>query len=185
MKTISVIGMLFVCFISQAQAASQATAANNSSATYIVVGAIGVNGPVYAMDVDYSLCTGHFNGVWVGGNFTKAGGGSAWNLVFWENDATGITYWDVPATPTVTSPSDGSVFSSPADVTVTADFPASGCAIEKVEFYEGNTLLDSITTVPYSFDWNGVPAGTHTLRAVATAGDGRIGISDPVSFTVQ
>jgi hypothetical protein len=43
----------------------------------------------------------------------------------------------------------------------------------------------SIASVPCSFNWNGVPAGTHTMRAVATDGNGRIGISDPITFTVQ
>jgi hypothetical protein len=68
---------------------------------------------------------------------------------------------------------------------VIATFAASGCSIAKVEFYENNTLLASITATPYSFTWNGVPVGPHTIRAVATDANRRIGVSDPVTFTVQ
>ncbi|MEY2465535.1 MAG: hypothetical protein QOD03_56 [Verrucomicrobiota bacterium] len=82
-------------------------------------------------------------------------------------------------------PANGAIISSPANVTVTAGFAASGCTIAKVEFYENNKLLATVTTAPYSFIWNSVPVGTHTIRAVATDGNGRIGVSDTVFFTIQ
>jgi hypothetical protein len=150
-------------------------------------GGLGVNGPIYAMDVDYSICNGSLAGIWVGGSFSQAGGGSAWNIAFWMNDVSNPqnpkTYWAVPATPTIIIPGHGATVSSP--VAVFADFAAAGCAIAKVEFFEENRLLASITSWPYSFIWSGVSAGMHTIRAVATDGNGRIAISEPVSFTVQ
>lgn len=40
--------------------------------------------------------------------------------------------------------------------------------IVKVEFYEGSTLLGTDTTSPYSISWPNVPAGNHTVTAIAT-----------------
>ena len=45
------------------------------------------------------------------------------------------------------------------------------------EFFEANMFLASITSAPYSFTWNAVPVGSHTIRAVATGAHGRVGIS--------
>ena len=158
--------------------------ANAAGMPCVVPGALGVNGPVYAMDVDYSLCTGAFFGVWVGGSFSQAGGGSAWNIAFWDLNA-GNTYWDVPATPTIVTPANGAVVVPPATVGVLANFTATGCSIAGVEFYEDKRLLATVTTPPYSFVWSGASVGTHTIRAIATDGNGRIATSDPVTFRMD
>ena len=62
---------------------------------------------------------------------------------------------------------------------------ASGCGVAGVGFYEGTLLLASDTTAPFSFTWNGVTAGTHTLTAVATDSNGNVTVSEPVSFRVN
>lgn len=134
------------------------------------------------MDVDYSICNGQLNGIWVGGNFTRAGGGSAWNIAFW---AASGGYWDVPATATIVSRLNGAVFQSPASVLVSADFAASGCGVAGVGFCEGNILLATDATAPFSFTWNSVPSGTHSLTAVATDNIGNVTRPDAVSFKVN
>lgn len=149
----------------------------------VVPGALGVNGTIHALDVDSSLCTGQLNGVWVGGTFSSAGGGSAWNLAFWNVNSGG--YWDVPATPTITSPPNGGVIVPPASIQVSASFAATGCTIAGVAFYEGNRLLAADTVAPYAFTWSGAAAGSHSITAVATVGNGRLGVSDTISFRVD
>jgi len=114
-------------------------------------------------------------------NSFKVPGGSAWNPVLWTNDMSFFTAkqcWAVPPTPQIVTPGSGSIVSEP--VAVTATFPATGCSIS-----EDNRLLASITSAPYSFSWTGASAGPHTIRAVATDGNGRIAVSEPVGFTVQ
>ena len=68
---------------------------------------------------------------------------------------------------------------------VLATFQVSGCAIAGVEFYEGKRLLASFTTPPYSYVWNGPSIGTHTITAVSTDSNGRIAVSEPVTFRVN
>jgi hypothetical protein len=39
--------------------------------------------------------------------------------------------------------------------------------ISRVDFYAGATLLDSDRSSPYTYNWNGVPAGMYAITAVA------------------
>jgi hypothetical protein len=90
-----------------------------------------------------------------------------------------------PPTVSLTSPANNATFAPPASITLTATAtPGSGASISKVEFFNGATLLNSDTTSPYSFAWNGVTAGTYTLTAKATDNKGSATTSAPVNVTV-
>jgi hypothetical protein len=67
-------------------------------------------------------------------------------------------------------------------ITATADDPNG--TVEKVEFYDGNTLLATCTAKPYQATWTGAKAGTHTLKAVATDNDGETSTAS-VQITLQ
>ncbi len=67
-------------------------------------------------------------------------------------------------------------------ITATADDPNG--TVEKVEFYEGTTLLATCTAKPYQATWTGAKAGTHTLKAVATDNDGETSTAS-VQITLQ
>ncbi|HKN82779.1 MAG TPA: Ig-like domain-containing protein, partial [Pyrinomonadaceae bacterium] len=76
----------------------------------------------------------------------------------------------VNAVPTVsiTSPANNAVFTAPANITINATASDSDGTISKVEFYQGNTLLNTDTVAPYSYTWPNVAAGTYSLTAKAT-----------------
>ncbi len=58
--------------------------------------------------------------------------------------------------------------------------------ISRVRFYSGNTRLSTDTNGPnYSYTWRYVPAGTYTLKAVATDDDGASTTSATVTVTVK
>jgi hypothetical protein len=69
-------------------------------------------------------------------------------------------------TVSITSPANNSSFTAPASITISANAFDDG-SIKRVEFYDGGTLLGSDLTSPYSFTWNSVPVGNHSLTAVA------------------
>ena len=48
-----------------------------------------------------------------------------------------------------------------------ASVSAKGHTINKVEFYQGTTLLGTSLTAPYTWTWSGVTAGNYTLKASA------------------
>lgn len=84
----------------------------------------------------------------------------------------------------ITSPANGATFTAPANISIAATASDSDGTVAKVDFFQGTTALASDTTSPYSFTWTNVPAGTYSLRAVATDNLGATG-SSTVSITVR
>src|SRR6185369_4384869 len=74
---------------------------------------------------------------------------------------------NVAPTVSVTSPAANAAFNAPASVTISAAASDADGSINKVEFYNGNTLLGSDNSSPYSFSWNNVAAGSYTITAKA------------------
>lgn len=85
----------------------------------------------------------------------------------------------------ITAPANGATFSAPANIAISATASDSDGTVAKVDFFQGSTLLGSDTTPPYNFSWTNVPAGTYSLRAVATDNLGITGSSSAVSITVR
>ncbi len=83
----------------------------------------------------------------------------------------------------ITSPQQGATFTAGANITITATANDRDGSVTQVEFYQGNTLLATDRTAPYSFTWNNVTAGNYTLTARATDNEGGIGNAS-VSVTV-
>jgi hypothetical protein len=88
----------------------------------------------------------------------------------------------LPPTVAITSPANNASVSS--NFTITATAAASVGSVTNVSFYDGSTLLGSDTTSPYSYDWNGAPAGAHVLKAVAWDSTGLAATSAVVNVTV-
>ena len=70
------------------------------------------------------------------------------------------------------TPEEGVVF---PDVTIEATAIATNGQIEKVEFYDGSTLIETCTTQPYTATLTAPLAGRHELRIVATDSNGKTG----------
>lgn len=86
---------------------------------------------------------------------------------------------------TLTSPSPSTTFRAPANITLTAQASDNDGTLASVSFYNGSTLITTITTPPYTFNWTGVPQGAYTLTAAATDNVGATTISSPVVATVN
>jgi len=84
----------------------------------------------------------------------------------------------------ITSPVNDAVFTTPANITITADAADANGSVAKVDFYLNNILLGSDETSPYSFAWNNAPAGVHTLTTKATDNEGIVTTSKPVTVFV-
>jgi hypothetical protein len=92
---------------------------------------------------------------------------------------------DVPPTVALTSPAGGTTLTAPATVTISANAADVDGTIRQVEFFAGSTSLGVVTGGPYSITWADVPAGTHTIVAVATDNDSATTFSIPVTVTVN
>jgi hypothetical protein len=83
----------------------------------------------------------------------------------------------------VPTPTEGHV--APATVELTAGLTANGNTITKVEFFNGATLLGEDTTIPYSYTWSSVGAGSFSLKARAHYDGGQTVDSDLAALNVR
>ena len=117
------------------------------------------------------------------------------------NPATARLYWYMPSRKAcsiipqellypvtgviLTSPANGTSFGPPATITLTADVSDVPGKVTKVAFYNGDALIGTSSTPPYSMDWKNVPAGSHYLTTKAAAGNGQVSASTAVMITVD
>jgi hypothetical protein len=92
---------------------------------------------------------------------------------------------NVAPTVSITSPVTNATFAARASVTISAEAADSNGTISKVEFYNKDTLIGTITSSPYIFTWNNVGAGTYAVTAKATDNDSLATTSSAVNIIVQ
>jgi len=85
----------------------------------------------------------------------------------------------------ITAPANNATYTAPATVVITATAADADGTVAKVDFYNGSTLLGTVTSVPYNFTWTNVAAGTYTLTAKATDNAGGTAISATTDITVN
>ena len=150
-----------------------------------------------------------FNGAWQDGDMEKwtggPNGGEVWlysynNGGHWPTDQNRHLIWNFckrftlnqpkaritqPAGNTTylyMTPEKGVVF---PDITIEATATATRGGIEKVEIYDGNTLIKSFTEAPYTATLEAPKAGEHELRVVVTDTYGKKGESACVVNCVE
>ncbi|MES2394951.1 MAG: Ig-like domain-containing protein [Bacteroidota bacterium] len=89
-----------------------------------------------------------------------------------------------PPIVSITSPVDGTIFSTPANIGITVDAISNGGNITKVEFFQDTTKIGEDLTVPFQYTWMNITSGNYTLKAVATDNSNRSGISQPINIKV-
>ena len=94
-----------------------------------------------------------------------------------------VTTQNQPSVITITSLKDNADVQAPVTISATVSDPDG--AIVLVEFLDGNTVIGSTTTAPYSFVWTNPSVGTHTISVRATDALGGITTSDPITITSE
>jgi len=112
---------------------------------------------------------------------------AAWDLGVY---ASGIIQPPPPpvTTPTIelTSPSNGASYKWRSNIPIVAVVTPNGNTINKVQFYNGSTLLNEDFYEPYAFTWRSVRVGSYTLTAKAYYNLGAsVVTSAPVSIRVR
>jgi RHS repeat-associated protein len=92
---------------------------------------------------------------------------------------------NAPPTVAITAPAAGAVISAPASITVTAAAADSDGTLQKVDFYQGATLIGTATASPYTIQWTNVAAGAYSLTAVAIDNANATTTSAAVAITVN
>jgi uncharacterized repeat protein (TIGR02543 family) len=89
-----------------------------------------------------------------------------------------------PPVVNLTSPVNGSTYTAPAGITLTATATDADGTIAAVRFYSGTTLLNLDNASPYTYTWMGVSSGTYQLYATATDNQGAVSTSAVANVTV-
>ncbi len=82
------------------------------------------------------------------------------------------------------SPTNGSIYTASASVTLSASASDPDGFVTKVTFYDGNALGATVSNAPYTITAIGLAASNHVLTARATDNGGNISTSSPVTITV-
>ena len=151
----------------------------------------------------YSKTAGYrtVNGSWYDGDLEKwtggPNGGEVWlysynNGGHWPMDLNRHLIWNFckrftlnqPST-TITAPAGETthLYMAPSgeavfpDITIEATAKAAAGTVEKLEIYDGSTLIESLSAEPFTATLTTPTAGKHELRAVATDSNGKRGES--------
>src|SRR5688572_19706233 len=92
---------------------------------------------------------------------------------------------NAPPSVNLTSPTNGAVFSAPASVALSASAADADGAVSQVEFFQGATLLATVTSAPYAFSANNLAGGAYSFTARATDNRGASVSSAPVVVLVN
>ena len=148
----------------------------------------------YSKQIGYKVSGSWFDGdleKWTGG----PNGGEVWlysynNGGHWPNDINPNLIWNFCKRFTlnqpkakITLPKDETTYlymgpeneATFPDVTIEATATATKGTIEKVEFYDGTTLIETLTAAPYTATLTAPKAGKHELRVVVTDSNGKTG----------
>ena len=89
-----------------------------------------------------------------------------------------------PPIVTLSSPTEGATFTSPAVLTIEAIAADSDGTVDSVAFFANGQPIGTDATAPYSITW-AAPMGSYTLTAVAMDNQGATTASAPVHVTVN
>ncbi len=84
------------------------------------------------------------------------------------------------------APTSGAVLSGGATVNLAVSASDAESSISKVDIYIDSILKTTLTTAPYSYNWNtaGVALGSHTIQAIATDAVGNTNATAVTSVTL-
>ena len=85
----------------------------------------------------------------------------------------------------LTSPTDGTGYSSPANIHLSASASATGHTISKVQFYSDGNLAGEVSAAPYQLDWNTTNIGSFSVVARLVYDGSSTVDSAPVTITVE
>jgi hypothetical protein len=107
-----------------------------------------------------------------------------WNSYTEVNILSGSSPLNQAPAVSLTSPIT-TTFNAPATIVLSANATDTDGTISKVEFFNGNSLLFVDNTLPYSYSWNNVAAGTYIIKAIATDNLGATATSTTSTIVVN
>ena len=101
-----------------------------------------------------------------------------------SNETQYLASTNPPPVVILTSPTDGSSFFAPTNLTLSANVTANSHNITKVQFFNYNTLLGESVSAPYSFTWTNVGAGDYQISAQVIYDGGTAALSPSANISI-
>jgi hypothetical protein len=98
---------------------------------------------------------------------TTAPGGTLADSTIYPEQGGATLAPNPPPTVSLTAPANGSAFTAPASVTISADATDSDGSVVRVDFFANGALVGSDTTAPFSVVWAANGPGTYAITAKA------------------
>ena len=117
-------------------------------------------------------------------NFTGAGANFSYSFAPYSASVLTLFSTATPPLVTMSSPTNGAVFGTPATLTLSADVVASGGFLTNVAFYSGATRLAQFTVAPYPLTLSNLALGQYSFTAIAADSNGLISTSAPVTISI-
>jgi len=92
---------------------------------------------------------------------------------------------NIPPTVEITSPADGAEYNEGDVIEIIATASDADGSISKVDFYNGTTLIGTVSAAPYGFAIQNALEGTYSLTCVAFDNSGDSAVSNVVNVTVK
>ena len=92
---------------------------------------------------------------------------------------------NAPPSVSLTAPANGTQLPFQGSTTISASATDTDDGVASVSFYDGGTLLATVTTPPYIYAYNTLSSGTHTLTAKAVDTYGATATSSAVTVGVN
>jgi GH35 family endo-1,4-beta-xylanase len=92
---------------------------------------------------------------------------------------------NTPPTVSLSAPATNTSICSGTSITITASASDVNGTITKVEFFDGTTLLGTVTTSPYTYNWANAALGSHNITALASDNGNATATSAQVTITVN
>ncbi|MDF2452485.1 MAG: hypothetical protein K0S26_1989 [Bacteroidota bacterium] len=90
-----------------------------------------------------------------------------------------------PLSVSITSPANGSSFTTGSNITINASVSGGSVTVQKVEFFSGLNKLGEDLSSPYSYTWNSVSTGTYTLSTRVTDTNSNTAVSSNITVMVS
>ncbi|GAB3203142.1 glucose/arabinose dehydrogenase [Pontibacter aydingkolensis] len=111
---------------------------------------------------------------------TDAGGLSATDYVDLYPECGGSVVKSVR----VISPENNSNFAVGTHIPLKVSFMDASRVWNRVEYYQGSSIIGTAYTSPFDYEWTGAPAGSYSITAKAYDNEGHEVTSDPITITV-
>ena len=123
--------------------------------------------------------------VYVGLAVTSHNTAATSNATFTNVTITRPTPGNTSPTVTLTAPANGSTFTAPATISLSATAGDTDGSVARVDFVANGQVVASDATAPYQASWSSVPQGTYNVTAVAIDNAGAATTSGTAAITVN